>query len=91
MKQEIKKEKTKERIEYISQTIVCVLDSLDEFLAAAGLSDIEKMDVKTILVCEMTKELSTSETGMKNLIHIINDMKNSLRNLPDGETQGAMQ
>lgn len=91
MKQEIKKEKTKERMEYISQTIVCVLDSLDEFLAAAGLSDIEKMDVKTILVCEMTKELSTSEIGMKNLIHIINNMKNSLRNLPDGETKGAMQ
>lgn len=87
----MKQEKTKERMEYIARTIVCVLESVDEFLGTQGLSDIEKMDVKGILVCEITKDMTKSEYGIGTLGHVIDDMKNSIRNSSVGETRGTIQ
>ena len=91
MKQYIKKEKTKDRMEYIARTVDCVLESIDEFLVLQCLSEAEKMDVKGILMCEMTKDMTESEYGMSNLIHVVNDMKNTIWNSSAGETQGTMK
>ena len=91
MKQEIKKEKTKERMEYLARTAVCVLESVDEFLGTKDLSENEKMNVLGALICEMAREMSQSYAGVCTLVHVSEDIKNSLRNLPAGETQGAMQ
>ena len=81
----------KKRIEYIARTTVSVLESVNEFLSVIDLSEDEKMDVFGTDICEMAREMSRSDAGMRNLAYVMDDMSNSIQNSPVLKAQWMTQ